>query len=69
MVCIAVNKKLGGYLCLTAEFSFNGYTICIPDENKYHHNTGIIVNNGREFAEFCYQEAIDKLTDEVFAHF
>lgn len=69
LACIAVNKKIHGFLYFTAEFSFGGYAICAPDENKNHRNTGIIVKDGGEFGEYCYKQAMEQLTGTSFAYF
>ena len=69
MACIAVNRKSRGYLYFTAEYSFNGYAICTPDEVNNHNNTGIIVKDGAEFAKYCYEQVMEKLTGSSFAKF
>ena len=69
MACIAVNRKSRGYLYFTAEYSFNGYAICNPDEVNNHNNTGITVKDGAEFAKYSYEQAMEKLTGSSFVHF
>lgn len=69
LACVAVNKKIHGFLYFTAEFSFGGYAVCIPDEENNHRNTGIIVKSGEEFLKFCLNEINDKLNNTAFAYF
>ncbi len=69
LACIAVNRKSRGYLYFTAEYSFNGYAVCNPDEVNNHNNTGLILKDGAEFAKYCYEQAMEKLSGSSFAHF
>ena len=69
LACVAVNKTINGFLYFTAEISFGGYAVCVPDEEKNHKNTGIVVNGAEEFIKFCLNEVNDKLTGTAFAYF
>lgn len=69
LACIAVNRKNNGYLYYTAEYSFNGYAVCNPDEVNNHNNTGLIVKDGAEFANYCFEQAMERLTGSSFALF
>lgn len=69
LACIAINMKIKGYLYFTAEYSFGGYAICSPDEEKNHNNTGIVVKDGAEFGKYCYEQAMEKLSGNGFALF
>ncbi len=69
LACIAVNPKIKRYLYFTGEFSFGSYAICEPDEEKNHNNTGITVQSGEEFAQYCFKQAIQQLTGTCFAKF
>lgn len=69
LACVAINRKNHGFLYFTAEISFGGYAICIPDEEKNHRNTGIVAKDGEEFLKFCIKEVNEKLTDTSFAYF
>lgn len=69
LACIAVNRKSRGYLYFTAEYSFNGYAVCNPDEVNNHNNTGLIVKDGAEFANYCFEQTMEKLTGSSFALF
>ena len=66
LACIAVNRKSRGHLYYTAEYSFNGYAVCSPDEINNHNISGLIAKDGAEFAKYCYKQAMEKINRLIF---